>query len=80
MVTCLWFPAFAAGQMPAGSQLDRLKAELARAIDGWAKLAQQMVDQVFSFAELGVQEVETSAYLTGILERNGFAPCPPINL
>ena len=69
---CLLFPAVAAAQTPAGPRLDRLKAELARAIDARAKLAQQMVDQVFSYAELGMQEVETSAYLTGILERNGF--------
>ena len=27
---------------------------------------------VFSFGEPGFQEVETSAYLTGILEKNGF--------
>jgi len=32
-----------------------------------------MVDKVFSFAELGFQEVESSKYLTGILEENGFA-------
>jgi len=36
------------------------------------KLTQEIVDMVFSFGELGFQEVETSAYLTGILERNGF--------
>ena len=36
------------------------------------KTAQEMVDQVFSFSELGFQETETSAYLTGILEKNGF--------
>src|SRR4029079_12349699 len=35
-------------------------------------LTQQMVDQVFSFGELGFQEVETSKYLTGVLEENGF--------
>ena len=28
--------------------------------------------QVFSFGELGFQEIETSKYLTGILEKNGF--------
>ena len=37
-----------------------------------AKLAQEMVDSVFSFGELGFQEVETSKYLTGILEKEGF--------
>jgi aminobenzoyl-glutamate utilization protein B len=31
-----------------------------------------MVDEVFSFGELGMQEEETSKYLTGILEKNGF--------
>ena len=36
------------------------------------ELTQQMVDSVFSFGELGFQEVETSAYLTRILEKNGF--------
>ncbi len=52
--------------------MDRLKADLATAIDAKAKMAQQMVDQVFSFGELGMQEFETSKYLTGILEQNGF--------
>ena len=37
-----------------------------------AKMAQVMVDSVFSFGELGHQEIETSRYLTAILEKNGF--------
>ncbi|MBW8839951.1 MAG: hypothetical protein JF602_08885 [Gemmatimonadetes bacterium] len=53
-------------------RVERLKADLATAIDAKAKMAQQMVDQVFSFGELGMQEFETSKYLTGILEQNGF--------
>ena len=53
-------------------QLDALKAEAAREIDAKAKMIQVMVDQVFSYAELGFQEVETSKYLTGLLEENGF--------
>jgi len=73
LVQLLLLRGVLAAQTPADRRLDRLKAEVARAIDARAKLAQQMVDQVFSFAELGMQEVETSAYLTGILERNGFA-------
>ncbi|HEY6826651.1 MAG TPA: amidohydrolase [Gemmatimonadaceae bacterium] len=60
------------GAQATDPRLDRLKTELARAIDNRAKLAQQMVDQVFSFGELGMQEVETSKYLAGILEKNGF--------
>ena len=37
-----------------------------------AKLAQVMVDSIFSFGELGFQEFETSRYLTEILRENGF--------
>jgi aminobenzoyl-glutamate utilization protein B len=53
-------------------QLEKLKAEAAVDIDAKAKMIQEMVDQVFSFGELGMQEFETSKYLTGILEQNGF--------
>ena len=53
-------------------KLDALKAEVATAIDGQAKMIQVMVDKVFSFAEPGFQEFETQKYLTGILEKNGF--------
>lgn len=49
-----------------------LKADLAGQIDGMKKQAQVMNDMVFSFAELGFQEVETSKYLSGVLEREGF--------
>jgi hypothetical protein len=65
-------PALLAAQTSQDPRLDRLKAEVAKAIDGRAKMAQQMVDQVFSFGELGMQEFETSKYLTGILAQNGF--------
>jgi aminobenzoyl-glutamate utilization protein B len=54
------------------AQLDALKAEAAKEIDAKSKMIQEMVDMVFSFGELGMQEVETSKYLTGILEQNGF--------
>ena len=49
-----------------------MKADLAGQIDGMKKQAQVMVDSVFSFAELGFQEFETSRYLTAILEKEGF--------
>jgi aminobenzoyl-glutamate utilization protein B len=38
-----------------------------------------MIDMVFSFSELGFQEIETSAYLTGILKKNGFSVAPGIS-
>ena len=57
---------------PSTARLDALKAEAVKGIDAQAKQIQVMVDQVFSFGELGFQEFETSKYLTGILEQNGF--------
>jgi aminobenzoyl-glutamate utilization protein B len=57
---------------PSTPKLEALKAEAAKEIDAKTKMIQEMVDQVFSFGELGMQEVETSKYLTGLLEQNGF--------
>ena len=57
---------------PTTAQLDALKAEAAKEIDAKAKMIQVMVDQVFSYGELGFQEFETSKYLSGLLEENGF--------
>jgi aminobenzoyl-glutamate utilization protein B len=49
-----------------------MKADLTGQIDAMKKQAQVMVDSVFSFGELGFQEFETTKYLTGILEKEGF--------
>jgi len=69
----LLFAGFVAGQQKVGPEKEAsLKAELATRIDGMKKQAQVMVDSVFSFGELGFQEFETSKYLTGILEKEGF--------
>ncbi len=51
---------------------DELKQLLASGVDQRAKLVQEMVDSIFSFAEPGFQEYRTSEYITGILEANGF--------
>jgi aminobenzoyl-glutamate utilization protein B len=72
LAAALLIPAAISAQSRSSSRIDALKAELAKAIDARATLAQQMVDQVYSFGELGMQETETSKYLTGILEQNGF--------
>ena len=56
----------------ANPTLARYKTDLSTEIDGMKDFTQQMVDQVFSFGELGFQEVETSKYLTGVLRSNGF--------
>ncbi|MBI3678949.1 MAG: amidohydrolase [Acidobacteria bacterium] len=52
--------------------LEDLKKEGIAEVDQRRVFTQQMVDRIFSFAELGFQEYETSRYLTGILEKNGF--------
>jgi aminobenzoyl-glutamate utilization protein B len=57
---------------PADARLDRYKKDIAVEVESRSQLAQQMVDEVFSFGELGFQEIETSKYLTSILEKNGF--------
>jgi aminobenzoyl-glutamate utilization protein B len=49
-----------------------MKADLVGQIDAMKKQAQVLVDSVFSFGELGFQEFETTKYLTGILEKEGF--------
>jgi aminobenzoyl-glutamate utilization protein B len=53
-------------------QLASLKQEAVEEVDRLHILTQQMVDEIFSFSELGFQEHETSRYVTGILEKNGF--------
>lgn len=62
------------GQAPKYSDatIAKLKEEVNKKIEKRAKMAQVMVDKVFSFAELGFQESESSKYLTDILKENGF--------
>jgi aminobenzoyl-glutamate utilization protein B len=56
----------------AAAKLDSLKNQAVAEIDRQQTFVQQMVDQIFSYSELGFQEFETSRYVTGILEKNGF--------
>ena len=64
-------PASLAAQ-DADPRLEALKVEALDMVQSRAKLVQVMVDKLFSFGELGMQEFETQRYLTGILEDNGF--------
>jgi aminobenzoyl-glutamate utilization protein B len=48
------------------------KQQLIAMLDKQTKQAQVMNDMIFSFGELGFQEFETSKYLVGVLEKNGF--------
>ena len=54
------------------ARLERLKTEALEKVNARAKLVQEIVDMLFSFGELGMQEFETSRYLTGLLQQNGF--------
>lgn len=59
--------------MPAHAEpTAAMEADVLAGVDARAKLSQEMVDSVFSFAEPGFQEFKTSEYITGILEKNGF--------
>lgn len=60
--------------LPADTpKLTALKTEAAGDIDKMQTMIQQGVDSVFSFAELGFQEVETVRYIKDLLKKNGFA-------
>ena len=54
------------------SRLESLKEEALEEVQDRAKQVQEIVDQLFSYGELGMQEFETQRYLTGLLEENGF--------
>lgn len=51
---------------------EQLKKEALSEIEKLSPLGQQINDMLFSFAELGFQEYESFAYLTTLLEKNGF--------
>src|SRR5437867_4848645 len=54
------------------SRLDSFKKEAVADVEQMKDFSAQMVDQVFSYGELGFQEFETSRYLIGTLKKNGF--------
>jgi len=61
-----------ASMAPQADRLQALKQEGLKEVENRRAFTQQMVDQIFSFGELGFQEVETSKYLVALLEKNGF--------
>jgi aminobenzoyl-glutamate utilization protein B len=62
----------AANSPASSSRLDDLKRQAIAEIDSMATFTQQTNDMLFSFAELGFQEFETSKYIVGALRSNGF--------
>ena len=71
LVAALAMPSGSIAQIQIG-QLASWKSELAEAIDGRRGFTANIVDQIFSFAELGFQEFETSGYLVELLREHGF--------
>ena len=60
--------------LPADTpRITALKTEAAAEVEKLKDFSQQMVDQLFSYGELGFQEFETSKYLVGVLKKNGFS-------
>lgn len=56
----------------ADPRLDRFKDEAVRLVESRSKLVQEIIDQLYSFGELGMQEFETQRYLTDLLRKEGF--------
>ncbi len=57
---------------PASEKTEALKKEVAAEIEARRVFTQQLVDQIFSYSELGFQETETQRHLTDVLIREGF--------
>ncbi len=71
LIGCILFTAIAFGQS-SEERINKLKAEAVAEVEKQYVLGQQINDMLFSFSELGFQEVETFTYLTTMLEKNGF--------
>jgi aminobenzoyl-glutamate utilization protein B len=63
----------AAAASNGNGKLGAYKQEAIADVDTRAELTQRMVDQLFSFGELGFQEFETNRYLIDFLKTNGFS-------
>jgi aminobenzoyl-glutamate utilization protein B len=73
VLLALLFASGAAHSQTANEEkIRKLKAEALSEVEKQYGLGQQINDMLFSFSELGFQEVETQAYLTNLLEKNGF--------
>lgn len=57
---------------PADPRIEKFKSAVTDGVEQRRKLGQVINDTVFSFGELAYQEIETSKYLTDVLEKNAF--------
>ena len=73
LVSWIFLSALVGSSLAAASdETDDLKDAAGAQVGEMAKLTQVMVDKIFSFGELGFQEVETSRYLIDLLREHGF--------
>lgn len=57
---------------PPSAKTEALKKDVVADVEARRVFTQQLVDQIFSYSELGFQEVETQRHLTDVLVREGF--------
>jgi aminobenzoyl-glutamate utilization protein B len=62
-----------AAQATSPPPVDALKQAAREMVEARRSSTQQMVDSIFSFAELGYQERNTAEYVVSTLQREGFA-------
>jgi aminobenzoyl-glutamate utilization protein B len=72
LLSFLLLGALGSSAQSVNSKIEKLKADAVLEVEKNAALGQQINDMLFSFAELGFQEVETFNYLTKLLEKEGF--------
>ena len=74
LLTCTIYSASLHAQTKTydSATIASLKKEVFSLVSTKEKPIQEMIDMIFSFGELGFQEVETSRYLTEVLSKNGF--------
>jgi aminobenzoyl-glutamate utilization protein B len=73
LIVALIEPPVSPAAQASSDGLQAFKRDVIAEVDARRQLTQQIVDSLFSFSELGFQEIETERYLTGILEREGFS-------
>ena len=68
----LWFFVFSSAAPARPENISGIKETVFKSVDDNAKAIALLGDNIFYFAELGMQEFETSKLMTGILEKGGF--------
>ncbi|MFK8042559.1 amidohydrolase [Congregibacter sp.] len=71
--TAPWVSKAADDSNVAQPTLSGLQAEAVMGVASRDKMIQEIIDSLFSFSELGFQEFETQAYMTELLEKEGFS-------